>query len=289
MFINAFTNATVRFLSYTSRIHAGFQVSLILKIWILVFCITRQRDKEVFYLMKLSTATIIHGMWYNVGGMITTKENRGDGKVKVHPGHRPRRHRGGTGIQLYSFFNLGARGAGWPTPRPAALPPGKTRYPLCRRLGGPQGQCERVRKFWPSRGFDPRTVQPVASRYIDWAIPVHGKPKYSKKYLSQCHYGIGSVIPDASFIYIVITRSNVVFMPNLGESFQKITSYFRWWDDGGMFCRKFLYSFIEWHNAPANSTTLFTTIEVTTSNNGHHSVQKPTVCPHPPSLKREYQ
>ena len=55
---------------------------------------------------------------------------------------------------------------------PAALPPGKTRYPLYRRLGGPQGRSGRVRKISPPPGFDPRTVQPVASRYTDWAIPV---------------------------------------------------------------------------------------------------------------------
>ena len=54
---------------------------------------------------------------------------------------------------------------------PAALPPGKTRYPLYRRLGGPQGRSGRVRKFSPQTGFDPRTVQPVASGYTDWAIP----------------------------------------------------------------------------------------------------------------------
>ena len=54
---------------------------------------------------------------------------------------------------------------------PAALPPGKTRYPLYRRLGGPQDRSGRERKISPSPGFDPRTVQPVASRYTDWAIP----------------------------------------------------------------------------------------------------------------------
>jgi hypothetical protein len=56
---------------------------------------------------------------------------------------------------------------------PAALPPGKTRYPLYRRLGGPQGRSGQVRKISPPTGFDPRTVQPVASRYTDWAIPAH--------------------------------------------------------------------------------------------------------------------
>jgi hypothetical protein len=45
---------------------------------------------------------------------------------------------------------------------PAALPPGKTRYPLYRRLGGPQGRAGRVRKISPPPGFDPRTVQRVA-------------------------------------------------------------------------------------------------------------------------------
>jgi len=38
---------------------------------------------------------------------------------------------------------------------PAALPPGKTRYPLYRRLGGPQGWSGQVRKISPPPGFDP--------------------------------------------------------------------------------------------------------------------------------------
>jgi hypothetical protein len=38
----------------------------------------------------------------------------------------------------------------------AALPPGKTRYPLYRRLGGAQGQSGRVREILPPPGFDPR-------------------------------------------------------------------------------------------------------------------------------------
>ena len=46
---------------------------------------------------------------------------------------------------------------------------GKT--PLYRRLGGPQGRSGRVRKISPPPEFDPRSVQPEASRYTDWAIP----------------------------------------------------------------------------------------------------------------------
>jgi hypothetical protein len=57
-------------------------------------------------------------------------------------------------------------GGGWSTPRPSRFILGKeTRYPLYRSLGGPQGRSRRVRKSLPSPGFDPRTVQPLASRY----------------------------------------------------------------------------------------------------------------------------
>ena len=51
--------------------------------------------------------------------------------------------------------------------------PEKTRYQLYRRLGGLQDQSGRVRRNSPPPGFDPRTVQPVARRYADWAIPAY--------------------------------------------------------------------------------------------------------------------
>ena len=50
-----------------------------------------------------------------------------------------------------------------------SLPPRKTPYPLYRRLDGPQGRSGQVWKISPPPGFDPRTVQPVASRYTDYA------------------------------------------------------------------------------------------------------------------------
>ena len=49
-----------------------------------------------------------------------------------------------------------------------SLPPGKTRYPLFRRLGGPHGRSGQVEKISPPPGFGPRTVQLVASRYTDY-------------------------------------------------------------------------------------------------------------------------
>jgi hypothetical protein len=59
---------------------------------------------------------------------------------------------------------------------PADLHPRKEPwYPLYRWLAGPQG---RPRLLWwkenlfPPTGFEPRTVQAVASRYIDYGKPV---------------------------------------------------------------------------------------------------------------------
>ena len=51
----------------------------------------------------------------------------------------------------------------------AALPRGQTRYPLYRKLGGAQDRW--WGKISPPPAFDPRIVQPVASRYTDRAIP----------------------------------------------------------------------------------------------------------------------
>jgi hypothetical protein len=48
---------------------------------------------------------------------------------------------------------------------PAALPQGKTRYPLYRRLGGLQGRSGWVQKTSSLPGVDPRTIQLLVSRY----------------------------------------------------------------------------------------------------------------------------
>jgi len=64
-------------------------------------------------------------------------------------------------------------GSRWTAPRPGRFTPEKDSVPIYRRLGGPQGRSGRVRKISPTPGFDPRTDQPVESRYTDWAIPAH--------------------------------------------------------------------------------------------------------------------
>jgi hypothetical protein len=58
------------------------------------------------------------------------------------------------------------------TPRPDRFTPGKeTRYPLYRRLGGPQGRSGRVRKISPPPGFVSRTIAPTGSLYTDNSVP----------------------------------------------------------------------------------------------------------------------
>jgi hypothetical protein len=53
-------------------------------------------------------------------------------------------------------------GIEWSAARPGrTLPPGKTRHPFYRRLGGPHGRSGREENFVPT-GIRSRTVQPIA-------------------------------------------------------------------------------------------------------------------------------
>jgi hypothetical protein len=78
---------------------------------------------------------------------------------------------------------------------PAALPLGKTRYALYKRLDGPQSRSGPVRKISYPPGFDPRNVQPVTSRYTDYTVPApasfnslfKGLPSFSPLVYNQ-HY-----------------------------------------------------------------------------------------------------
>jgi len=74
-------------------------------------------------------------------------------------------HRGSRSIALL-FLDHGSRRGEGSASRPCrSLPPGKTRYPFLRGLCGPQGRSGQVRKISHPPGFNPRTVQAVASRY----------------------------------------------------------------------------------------------------------------------------
>ena len=76
-------------------------------------------------------------------------------------------HRGSTSIALLFHDHGTRRGQGVSFTLRPLFTPGKIRYPLYRRLGGPQDRSGQVRKISPPPGFVPRYVQPVASRYTD--------------------------------------------------------------------------------------------------------------------------
>ena len=69
-------------------------------------------------------------------------------------------------------------GVGGQRHAPAALLPKETRYPP---YVGPRAGLEGCGKSRPPPGFEPRTVQPVASRYTDWAIPAPRYLQYSSE------------------------------------------------------------------------------------------------------------
>jgi hypothetical protein len=94
--------------------------------------------------------------------------------VYISPENKLWRPRGGTDVQLYSFFNLGARW-GWvfdTTPRP--FDHRENSVPTVQKAGwAPAPVWTKAENLAPPQGFDPRTVQSVASRYTDWAVTVH--------------------------------------------------------------------------------------------------------------------
>jgi len=60
-------------------------------------------------------------------------------------------------------------------PAPAAFTPGKDPVPIVQEAGWAPGPVWiGAENLAPPPGFDPRTFQPVASRYTDYAIPAPG-------------------------------------------------------------------------------------------------------------------
>jgi hypothetical protein len=103
--------------------------------------------------------------------------------IKVHPRTD---HERPEGEQMYSSTHTPTSvldGVGGQRHAPAALPPGKTRYPLHRRLGGRQGRCGGVRKMSSSPGFECFTSYPLKMR-LRWHQS-HSKNFGEKKSVSQ--------------------------------------------------------------------------------------------------------
>ena len=73
-------------------------------------------------------------------------------------------------------------GGGWSTPRPGRLTPLERTGAHCTESWvGPRAGVDGWGNTRPPPGFDPRTVQPVASRYTDCAIPAPARSSYSVK------------------------------------------------------------------------------------------------------------
>jgi hypothetical protein len=86
--------------------------------------------------------------------------------VKVTPtGHQG--PRGGVELQLYSFLTSALGGGGWPAPRPGRFAAGKDPVPTVQEAEWAPGPVWTCAKNLVPPGFDPRTFQPVVTRYTD--------------------------------------------------------------------------------------------------------------------------
>ena len=68
-------------------------------------------------------------------------------------------------------------GGGWSSSPPAAFTPGKDPVHIVQEAGRAPGPVWTGAVNLAPPGFDPRTAQPVASRYTDYTIPA---PSYNK-------------------------------------------------------------------------------------------------------------
>jgi hypothetical protein len=111
--------------------------------------------------------------WNYIHHIGSSDWQKGKGKVLPRTGHE-----GPEGEQKYSStlsLTSTLDEGGWSTPRPGRFTPGKeTRFPLYRRLGGPQGRSRRLGKISPPPGcffvlF--KSFSSFMSLYVPWYRP----------------------------------------------------------------------------------------------------------------------
>ena len=117
-------------------------------------------SQSKFHLHLLFNPSMLHVQTYKLKCTLVQA-------LRLCTGHMA--HRGSRGTALPFLDDSTRRGWGVSVTSRPLFTLGKTRHPLYMRLGGPQSRPGQVRKISPPTGFDPRTVQPVASRYIDYA------------------------------------------------------------------------------------------------------------------------
>ena len=105
-----------------------------------------------------------------IGGKAIGTQVKGKGKGKVLPRTS---HEGPEGEQMYSSTlpsTPALDGGRWATPRLGRFTSGKDSVPTVQEAGWAPGPVRTgAENLALTPGFDPRTVQPVASRYTDWA------------------------------------------------------------------------------------------------------------------------
>jgi hypothetical protein len=103
--------------------------------------------------------------------LILEEPLKGEGKGHTITGHEGLEG----GYNSILSLTLAVDGVGGQRHAPAALPPGKTGVTCAVGWVEPQSSPDGYGKSRPPSGIDPRTLQPVASRYTDWAY--RGPPK----------------------------------------------------------------------------------------------------------------
>ena len=121
-------------------------------------------------------------------------------------------------VKLYSFFNLGDK-RGWlvnATPRP--LHPRETNaVPIVERLGKSQGRSWRTPKISPPPGYDPRKVQPVASRSTDYVQTAYWPAHFSFYW----HY---NPLAGFSLLILKVSRSHTMTQHSRQDSSGRVIS-----------------------------------------------------------------
>ena len=97
-------------------------------------------------------------------------------------------HKGGRGTAPTHLQSQCKKGVGGQHHAPASLIWGETLCPLCRRLGGPWGQSGEIKNFLSPLGFNPRTIQPEARHYTDYAIYIRMFLSLRYIYIAQHTY-----------------------------------------------------------------------------------------------------
>ena len=105
---------------------------------------------------------------------------------------------------------------GWSTPRPGRFTPGKDPVPIVLEAGGAAGPVwTGAENIAPPPGFDPRTVQPVACRYTEWAIPAHDR-NMVERFFNVVKYDIyiytADIKPEKTVFYINQHFNSVMFL-----------------------------------------------------------------------------